>query len=176
MITRGQMALDTNQRGYDVVSAEGERISVKTVTTSSHVLFNPATLENVDRVIVLRLNVDDDSGLSIEELLDLPLQEALTRLGPAGDKLRFYTRTPRLGVNPSSALRVTDQATLENTLIQRFENGHIRVERDGTPVLPAKPELRRIAAQTGVAIETETGRVRTTQELGSLVIRALVET
>ncbi len=31
MITRGQMALDTNQRGYDVISAENERISVKTV-------------------------------------------------------------------------------------------------------------------------------------------------
>jgi hypothetical protein len=28
MITRGQMALETNQRGYDVISADNERISV----------------------------------------------------------------------------------------------------------------------------------------------------
>jgi hypothetical protein len=40
MITRGQMALDTNQHGYDVVSASNERISVKTVTTSTHVDFD----------------------------------------------------------------------------------------------------------------------------------------
>jgi len=40
MITRGQMALETNQRGYDVVSALNERISVKTITTSTHVSFN----------------------------------------------------------------------------------------------------------------------------------------
>ena len=59
MITRGQMALETNQRGYDVVSSSNERISVKTVTTSSHVSFNASTFEYVDRVIVLRVNVDD---------------------------------------------------------------------------------------------------------------------
>ena len=29
MITRGQMAIDTNQHGYDVVSASNERVSVK---------------------------------------------------------------------------------------------------------------------------------------------------
>jgi hypothetical protein len=35
MITRGQMALETNQKGYDVVSAENQKISVKTFTTMS---------------------------------------------------------------------------------------------------------------------------------------------
>ncbi|RJE79161.1 hypothetical protein [Paracoccus sp. JM45] len=32
MITRGQMAMAVNQVGYDVVSAEGDTISVKTFT------------------------------------------------------------------------------------------------------------------------------------------------
>lgn len=50
MITRGQMALDTNQRGYDVVSASNERISVKTITTSTHVGFNQNTLHRASRV------------------------------------------------------------------------------------------------------------------------------
>ena len=49
MITRGQMALETKQRGYDVVSALNERISVKTITSSTHVSFNPRTFELVDR-------------------------------------------------------------------------------------------------------------------------------
>jgi hypothetical protein len=47
MITRGQMALDTNQRGYDVVSAAIERISVETITTSSHVSFDQNSFQIV---------------------------------------------------------------------------------------------------------------------------------
>lgn len=56
MITRGQMALDSKQRGYDVISAENERISVKTITSSNHVSFNPSTFSLVDRVMVLRVS------------------------------------------------------------------------------------------------------------------------
>ena len=69
MVTGGQIAIATNQQGYDVISAENERISVKTVTTSAHVSFNAATFELVDQVIVLRINVEDGE-VSIEELLD----------------------------------------------------------------------------------------------------------
>jgi hypothetical protein len=36
----GQLALEANQRGYDSISPEKERISLKTVTTSNHVNFN----------------------------------------------------------------------------------------------------------------------------------------
>jgi len=67
MITRGQMAFETNQRGYDVVSSSNERISVKTVTTSSHVSFNASAFEFVDRVMVFRVNVNDELGISVEE-------------------------------------------------------------------------------------------------------------
>lgn len=81
MITRGQMALEINQPGYDVVSSTNERISVKTVTTSSHVSFNASTFEYVDRVIVLRVNVDDELGISVEELLDEPQRQPRARCG-----------------------------------------------------------------------------------------------
>lgn len=67
--TRGQMATQTNQIGYDVVSAEGEWISVKTVTSSNHVTFNPNTFDHVHRVIVLRIDVDETEP-SIVEVLD----------------------------------------------------------------------------------------------------------
>lgn len=53
VMTRGQMATSAMQKGYDVVSAEGERISVKTITSSSHVAFNRDTLGEVDRVMML---------------------------------------------------------------------------------------------------------------------------
>ncbi|WP_240768781.1 hypothetical protein [Paracoccus liaowanqingii] len=50
MITRGQMALSVNQVGYDVVSAEGERISVKTFTSSTRINFNMTTLHNGSQI------------------------------------------------------------------------------------------------------------------------------
>ena len=174
MITRGQMALKTNQRGYDVVSAEGERISVKTITTSPHALFNAETLDLVDRIIVLRLNVDDDHGVSIEELLDAPVLEARPMLGPAGpNKLRFAVsrRGPRADIALTQAM--TGEAVFEGITIQRYESGHIRLPRNGEVLLPAKPVLRDIAIQLGVSLEAENGRIRTTHELGSHVLRQL---
>src|SRR4051812_12320283 len=62
LITNGQMAFTVNQQGYDVVSAEGERISVKTTATmgcTGHIAFNPNSLTQVGRIIVLRINTDD---------------------------------------------------------------------------------------------------------------------
>ncbi|MGI9046597.1 MAG: DUF6998 domain-containing protein [Burkholderiales bacterium] len=62
LITNGQMAVAVNQQGYDVVSAQGERISVKTTAMmggSGHVAFNPKSLGQVDRVIVLRVNTEE---------------------------------------------------------------------------------------------------------------------
>lgn len=86
MITRGQMALKTNQRGYDVVSASNERISVKTITTSSHVSFKISTFDLVDRVMISRVNVDDEMGISVEALLDEPADTARTKMRNSGDR------------------------------------------------------------------------------------------
>ena len=73
MTTRGQMAIQTNQKGFDVISADNERVSVKTVTTATHISFNPNTIDQVDRVIVLRINCHD--GVEIEELLDVSIED-----------------------------------------------------------------------------------------------------
>ena len=69
------MTLATNQKGYDVISAENERIPVKTVTSSTHVTFNVSTFELVDRIIVLRINIDEDEGVSVETLEDETREE-----------------------------------------------------------------------------------------------------
>lgn len=171
MITRGQMALEINQRGYDVVSAEGQRISVKTVTTAMQVRFNPDTLKFADRIIVLRINVDDDTGISIEELLDAPRDEApLIR----SDGLILYTRTNKV-MEKGAPLRVTDQVNWNGIQIRRYENGQITLDRAGQQLLPAKLYLREIAQQVGVAVEADNGRVKTTHQLGSHVIKAIRE-
>src|SRR5688572_8126435 len=57
LITNGQMAVAVNQQGYDVVSAQGERISVKTTAMmggGGHVAFNPKSLNQIDRVKIGR--------------------------------------------------------------------------------------------------------------------------
>ena len=59
MYTYGQMALENNQHGYDVISSDGERISVKTITTSNHVSFTKSTLSYVDRIVILEINTTD---------------------------------------------------------------------------------------------------------------------
>ena len=56
------MAVAVNQIGYDVVIGLGERISVKTKATmcdAGQVVFNPRSLQFVDRVIALRVNTEE---------------------------------------------------------------------------------------------------------------------
>ena len=70
LITNGQMATDVNQHGYDVVSALGDKISVKTTAimgSNGHISFNPNTLDKVDRIIILRINTEE---MQIETLLN----------------------------------------------------------------------------------------------------------
>lgn len=175
MITRGQMALETNQRGYDVVSALNERISVKTITTSAHVAFNSATLEFVDRIMVLRVNVDEEKGISVEELYDAPIETAKTVLRESGGKLTYAVAqgTPR-EQRPVEQLRVTARARYSDFEIVRYENGAVRILRDGIvqPVV-VKDILRPIAGEVGVEILNSKGDVKNTQALGAEIIRAL---
>lgn len=176
MITRGQMALATNQRGYDVVSAEGEHISVKTITSSNHVTFNASTFDLVDRVIILRINVDDDSGTSIEELLDASATDARALCREMAGAFQYMMGRKlvlRQAVDPGT-LRVTARAPWNGHEIVRFENAAIRIMKDGQVMpLVVLAFLRPIAAQLGIELTAPNGENKTTQQLGMDVIRAL---
>jgi hypothetical protein len=175
MITRGQMALDTNQHGYDVVSASNERISVKTVTTSTHVDFNQNTFHHVDRLMVLRVNVDDEKGVSVEELLDVGVDEARKLLrDPGNNKLVYPISRAAREARPVEDLEITARAPYSDIEIVKYESGAIRVFRDGAeqPVV-AKEILRSIASKVGVDVFNSKGGLKNTQQLGSDVIRAL---
>ena len=174
MITRGQMALEINQRGYDVVGADGARISVKTVTSRHTVTFKDSTLAQADRVMVLLLVDDPDKGLSIEELIDEDRAAIMSRLSEVrnGDRTLYLPRAAATA-KPDHALAVTDSALFDGHVVTRFENGSIRVEVDGSEVKPAKPALRQLAARLGVSIETPAGVPKNTQQLGSHIIKAI---
>lgn len=174
MITRGQMALATNQQGYDVVSADNERISVKTVTTSSHVSFNAATFDLVDRVIVLRLNVDDGEA-SIEELLDCPADEVRQNLRYSAGKYVFPTSSQTRIRRDVEDLKVTALAKHGAHVVQQYENGTILVETAGSRETAAKPVLRMIAGEIGVDLLNGSGNPKNTRQLGADIIRILCE-
>lgn len=173
MVTRGQMALDTNQHGYDVISAENERISVKTVTTSNHVSFNPNTFDQVDRVIVLRINISDEDGLSIEELYDLPAFETKKLATTGTEALRISISNSKREKRPLDELRVTDVETFGPYEVRRYENGTIKVKDKEGELTMAKPVLREIANSLGVDIFYGDGQMKNTRLLGSHILKAL---
>lgn len=168
------MALETNQRGYDVISADNERISVKTVTSSTHVAFNQNTMHFVDRVMVLRVNVDDENGVSVETLHDSPVSEFVSLCRPSSGKILFdtYTRAGRQ-TRPLDHLRVTEEATFGEYLLRKYENGTIAVLAGGQPLATAKPTLREIAALVGVDILNGSSLPKNTRQLGADVVRTI---
>jgi hypothetical protein len=174
MITRGQMALETNQRGYDVVGADGSRISVKTVTSRHNITFKDSTLAQADRVMVLLLVDDPDKGLSIEELIDEDRATFTARLSDPrnGDRTLYLPRAAT--AKPDHALEVTDTARIDGYTLTRYENGSIRVDLHGEEVKPAKPALRLLAARLGVPVEAPSGLPKNTQQLGSHIIKAIL--
>jgi hypothetical protein len=175
MITRGQMALETNQRGYDVVASSNERISVKTITSSAQVSFNASTFELVDRVMILRVNVDDELGVSVEELLDEPAETAKDKMRFTGDKFVYsVAQGAQREKRPVEDLRVTASAKYSDFEIVRYESGAVRILRGGVvqPVV-IKELLRPIATEVRVNLLNSKGETKTTQALGADVIRAL---
>ncbi|MFT9380603.1 DUF6998 domain-containing protein [Gluconobacter sp. P5B12] len=171
MKTRGQMAPEVNQKGYDVVSAEGEQISVKTVTSTQHVRFNRNTFDVVHRVVVLRLNFDDDD-ISIEEVVDMSSSDfrALCR---EGEGVYIYSpRRQKVSV-PIHDQSVVQEASYGACKVIEYESGTIQVEKDGIPERITKPALRELATSLNVNLLNNTGNKKNTRQLGSEVISAI---
>ena len=180
MVTRGQMALATNQRGYDIVAVDGRRVSVKSYTTPNPATFKASTFDQVDWVIVLRF-VIEESELSIIEDIDCSAKDIMKyEVNGAG----FYsvpcslkpTGSPgsgRVPIEELRKLRETDSAIFETYRIVRFENASIIIE-SGDKVEPvSKPILRDIAEKIGVSILRDNGEHKNTRTLGLNVIKAI---
>jgi hypothetical protein len=176
MVTRGQMALAVNQSGYDVVSAEGERISVKTFTSSTRINFNPNTLNHATRVLVLQIVLDENEP-SIRELLDCTVEELqpMLKYTSTGPYLpaHLILQKESEAVSTPSDLKVILSATWENYRIDQLENGSIQVLQDFQILPQAKPVLRNIARSLGVDILNAMGNPKNTRALGNDVIKAI---
>jgi len=175
LITNGRMATEVNQAGYDVVSSTGERISVKTtgrMHTGGYISFNTNTLGLVDRIIILRINTDE---MQVETLLDAPVEEARLLMSDAATGKSCITMSKLINppVKPRILLNVKE-ATWNNYKLVELENGTIEVFLNGEFVTPSKPYLRDIAKELGVSILNGNGNPFNTRQLGSVLIKELL--
>jgi hypothetical protein len=173
MITNGSMASDVNQPGYDVISSSNERISVKTITTTKNIRFNPNTFERADRVIIVQLNVDDDTGVSIEILEDQPADVFKASMSGAGDAIRYSRTRKQAPVRDDDDLDVRDHGTFDSILVEQLENQTIRASRSGVPLTPVKPYLRELAKSLNVSILNGSGNKKNTRQLGADILKAI---
>lgn len=175
LITNGQMAVGVNQRGYDVVSALGERVSVKTTAQgegAGHVSFNPRSLAEVDRIIVLRMNTDE---MQIETLFDGAVAEAVALMtAESGGKRSLPLGRLRRKARPRSEIATASEVCHGRWRLRELESGTIEVECDGTPQVPVLPALRQLAAELNVSVLNAGGNAFNTRQLGSALIRAVV--
>lgn len=177
LITNGQMALETNQAGYDVVSSNNERISVKTTTQkvmqkshAGHVHFNMNTWSEVDRVMLFYLNTDE---MQIETLLDASAKEVELML-VKGNLSFSKLRQTRPAFSAIENHKIVAEAKYKSYTIQELESGSIIVQNKENIEPVTKPILRKIAQDVGLSTFNANGNHFNTRQLGSLLIRALV--
>ena len=176
LITNGQMAPEVNQRGYDVVSGDGERISVKTTAKmngSGHISFNANSFEFVDRVIVLRMNTEE---MQVEVLLDAPVSDVLPLLSnPVEGKQTLSFSRLIQKQKPFREIPTTVEVNFDNYTIRELESGTIELEHQGAKVSPVKPGLRQLAKILNVGLLNGKGNAFNTRQLGTQIIQSVQE-
>jgi hypothetical protein len=173
LIVNGQMASEVNQRGYDVVSDTGERISVKTTATmgsSSHVAFNANSMQFVDRVMVLRMNTEE---MQIETLLNASVAELMPLLKKSTDG-KLILSLSRLTQKPvRKSVAIVDEVEYAGAILKELESGTIEITVNGKDVIPVKPLLRELAFKLNIPLLNSRGNALNTRQLGTLVIRSV---
>lgn len=179
LITNGQMATAVNQQGYDVVSAAGERISVKTTAMmgdNGAILFNPKTLNKVDQIIILRINTED---MQIETLLNASVHDGIKLMGEENTNgkvsisLSKLTKIVLQKQQNRDAIQVVKSVKLDNYVVDELESGTIKVKVKGKQISPVKPILKTLAAKLNISLLNSNGNLHNTRQLGSLLIKAV---
>ncbi|WDP92371.1 MAG: hypothetical protein HUN04_22665 [Desulfobacter sp.] len=176
LITNGQMATEVNQKGYDVVSGDGERISVKTTAkmkNTGHISFNSNTLDVVDRIMILRVNTEE---MQVETLLNAPRTEAETLMVPGRNgKLNLALSKLTQAKKSREDISSVKEVEFEGYIIRELETGAIELEQDGTLLSPVKPVLRKLAKILNVGLMNSNGNFLNTRQLGNQVLKTIGE-
>ena len=150
--TNGSMALGVNQRGYDVVAANGEKISVKAASEKrAQRGFKASTIDLADRCIIVRVTVANGQAV-IAIVADQPtaLVKGATLTKRGLYFLKCDDRTQKTNVT-SKAVGTSRQIS-------------------SNPYNAERKVLRALAKAAGVSTKDENGKKRSNS-----VIRDLVE-
>lgn len=162
-----------NQRGYDLIDADGLRVSVKTITTSTGVSLNESTMDEVDRVIVVWLGTDADE-LDVIIVYDKGVEDFLNECAaPYRGKLRLGRGAMIFPNKPAGAATfdvgdVIDTHEESNVIFRKHSSGSYTVLVDGQPE-PAYRHLMRLREAMGLEAKT----TDTTRSLGAQVFGKL---
>jgi len=173
MITLGQLADSVNQRGYDVISSEGQKISVKTITSSNHVAFNRNTIIEVDRIIIVRINTED---MQIEILEDFNKDLLFEKLKERDQKFIFSVVKKNTNRNIDlENFEVINSVFYCGYKIVQLENLSIQIFRNDELISPVKPILRELAKGLNISEINSMGNLKNTRTLGDDVIKVAKE-
>jgi len=171
LIMNGQMATEVNQHGYDVVSAIGEYISVKTTTmlgNSGHISFNPNTLEKVDRVVILRINTEE---MQIETLFNDSVEKAVELMGKPNSNGKLSISLSKLTTKiRMKNILVIKEVVIDSYTIKELETGSIEVSLNNELISPVQPILRKLAVKHNITILNSNGNPYNTRQLGRILI------
>lgn len=176
IMTNGLMAEATNQKGYDVVSEDGEKISVKTTTREEgnhQFRFNKNTFIEVDRVVLVYVNVEETSVKILYDELKQEAEKLMINSSDVNTKSISMSKVMNKKRTHISKLTILNSANYKNYRIQRFENGKIQVSVNELEVNPVKPVLRKIAKEIGVDINNSNSNMKNTRVLGWDIIKQL---
>jgi hypothetical protein len=105
------------------------------------------------------------------------LAPAAARAGtkmPEGDGEQELTRNRLMHKSKlRSETEVINEILFGGYLLRKLESRTIEVEREGTPIIPAKPVLRNLAGLLNVSILNSNGNPFNTRQLGDLLIRTV---
>lgn len=173
MITLGQLADSVNQRGYDVISSEGQKISVKTITSSNHVAFNRNTIIEVDRIIIVQINTED---MQIEILEDFNKDLLFEKLKERDQKFIFSVVKKNTNRNIDlENFEVINSVFYCGYKIVQLENLSIQIFRNDELISPVKPILRELAKGLNISEINSMGNLKNTRTLGDDVIKVAKE-
>ncbi|MDI2113459.1 hypothetical protein [Commensalibacter nepenthis] len=168
------MALEVNQRGYDVVSAEGEHISVKTITSTKHIRFNLNSFDQVHRVVIIRIVFDENNEISIEEILDKSADDFVACCWVDEHRKKYiYSPYKQTRSVPLAQQKIAKQVYYDAYQISEYENGRIVMTKDGQEITNINQILQKIALSLGIDIFTRSRNQRTNRRLGAKIIAAI---
>lgn len=176
IMTNGQMAEATNQAGYDVVSEENERISVKTTTNwigTHNFTFNKNTLAKVDRITLVYVDVEE---VSLKIIFDEPKEKAVSLMVDADNGSKYSFAMSKIITKQNELMKsptIIAFAKYKDYTINRLESGTIELLQSDIVIKPVKPILRKIAKEIGVDINNSTSNPKNTRVLGWDIIKQL---